>query len=330
MTETTTETTTTDDDLIAQALEQIGDAPVSDGADDDDGGDGDDGEPEPKPESESESESEGEADPKSDSDGEEKSADDQEGKPKDDQPKLSKAMARVARREANVLELETQIRQREESLTAREQQVENASRRWADLNELAKRDPAKFLQEAGIDIDTLAKQMVSGEAPPKQDPVVAEMRKEIEALKANQGKRQQEDEAYREQQRKAALQRHRRELESFVETKPEGVPFVTAIPAARAAAAMQEIVSEHWHRTKIILDGTEAARILNSRLEEHHKLLSQAAPQQPAAAPREQKGTKAPGTVTKSHRSRTAKVPGRDALSDEELVQAALDMPWPT
>jgi len=310
-----------DEDLITQALAQMGDAPPADVATETDTATdtiGDTGEADGGTE-----ESGGEAKTEEPKDKEGDKTEDKGGdKP---EPKLSKALARVARREASVLELETQVRQREESLAAREQQVDAASRRWAELTEMGRRDPVGFLREAGVDIDALSRQLVSGEAPKQADPTISAMQKELAEIKAALTDRTKQDDQYREQARAAAIERHKRDLHDYVASKPDGIPFVTVLPPDRAVAALEAVIREHWSQTKIVLDRTEAARILNGKLEEHHKLLGQAATKQPAAAPREQQGTGSPATIAKTHRSRTAKNPGRDKMTNEELVQAALE-----
>lgn len=248
--------------------------------------------------------------------------------PEDTNPRLSKALARAAKREARALELETQLKAREETVRARTAEIERVSARWAELQDMARRDPLRLLSEAGVDMDALTRQLIHGDPPAKKgDPELEAMKREVAELRAANAKRQEDADGYRQRSLQLAAERYRGELESMVRAGIADAPFVSALDPSVAGAELQRITEQHWLQTKndtgrgIVLDRTEAVRRLEGRLRSQYEILSKAA--RPAtAAPPHKSGDKAPTTLTQSQRSRTAKTPAQ--LTDEERIQAAL------
>lgn len=247
-----------------------------------------------------------------------------EPEPEDKNPRISKALARVAKREANLLEMDTQLKAREEAVQARSAEMERVSKRFAELQSMADRDPLALVQEIGGPgfIDKLTKQLIHGEAPKAVDPELAKIKAELDEIKTRDSQRSEQEKRYAQQTEAQAMTRFASELSEYA-ASAEGMPFVRAL-GADAGRELLAVTKEHWERTKTILDRTEATRILNGRLQDRFAILSKAAGQSPAATPAQSNGAKPPKTLTQSQRSRTAKNPSM--MSDDERLAAALDI----
>lgn len=160
----------------------------------------------------------------------------------------SDALARFAKKDR-------EIYQREQRLKAGEADLAS----WTEAKELAAKDPLKFIEKFGVTYDGLTKNILGTIKRPEQ-----EMRARLDKLEKERAEEQQ-------QAQQAQYDRTLSTFKSGIATslaKQPDVYELTLLEGDDGVDLVEEVIKQHWQATEEILDVDDAARMVESHLEE--------------------------------------------------------------
>ena len=136
--------------------------------------------------------------------------------------------------------------------------------RYQELKESAKSDPLKLLESFGVDMDDILKAQL-GLEPEEEVDEVTKLRREIEAMKEKEVREREEYQARAEQQ---AIDNHKKQIASLLETKIEDYELINA---TGKADMVWEVTEAWWEAHGEILTPDQAATKVEGYLYEEYK-----------------------------------------------------------
>jgi len=234
-------------------------------------------------------------------------------------PKLAKKLAKLAQKEAHLLELETTLKKMHEDVQSKMAIV--------DRLQAAKDDPLLFLKESGVDIDLLSRQLLHGEKVAPKDPVISSLESQIKELSemqkqllARDEERRAKETEYQEGARQRAVQQWRDEISEHITSMTEE-SLLKANPQ-RSIRKIEQVVRDHYAKTKQILALSDAAGRIEKELETEYQSLSSIAQKKQSRSPQQKPRGSSTQTLTPNGGQRVAKTI-KEMSDAERLAHAA-------
>lgn len=240
-----------------------------------------------------------------------------EQKPAEKPDKFAQKFAALSRKER-------EIRQRETSLKAREQEIEVRLAKAAEIEALpskVKESPLEALERLGVTYDQLTELILQQGQEKPEDKKLAEIERKI----ADYEKREREAVVQRQEQ---ARQSYLAELSAFCKSSDK----YELIQANSAVPVVYQVVEEHYNKTGEILTNEQAADLVESHLEEEaakllklNKIKAKLAPPaaQPTAPVANQSTAKTNSTTLTNSLQSTSPTREPRKLTDEEALEEA-------
>jgi hypothetical protein len=226
---------------------------------------------------------------------------------------------------ARLIRREKQLRERESKHSDYEKQLSE----YRELQDLAKKDPFKYLERSGLTFDELSRKLI-------EDPITPE-KKELQELKEKmtrwEQEREEDSKSRKEKETQSAYETAKQELQSLLDKEPEKYELVRM---QNAHELVFQVIYEYQKQNGKWLNFDEAAGKVEAHLEkdverllESKKLRSKLAPKIDES-PEDSMGTQSsPAThgasPTLSNFNANQTTPRADGrVSDEELMKRAM------
>ena len=177
-----------------------------------------------------------------------------EAPPEPERPDFSRQFAALARKERA-------IRQKEQEFarsSKEREQYEGTSTRLADLQRLAKENPAKLLGELGINYDELTQQVINEGNPTEEQ----QLRLENEKLQARLGKLEEVYDKQRQQAEQAQVSAARTQLVDNIKNFVDDSSTFEMVQHHDAYGLVAQVMQEHYNTTKEVLEYGDAAKLV--------------------------------------------------------------------
>lgn len=242
---------------------------------------------------------------------------------------LSSQYAQLARKERALRAKAQELKQREDALKASQtpSQAPPATANGIPLEEF-KKNPWKFMQEAGVSYDQVTRAALEAPTPEQQQwsQTVEELRSELRALKEEQTKTKTSWEDSQKTQYQQAVNQIKAEVTSLVSNDPE---FET-VKATNSIGDVVELIEKTFQEDGILLSVQDAAKQVEDYLAEEAYKLSQLskvqkrfkpAPATVAAAP--SKSPEVTPTQSQPSKTLTNAISGSRQMTARERALAA-------
>ena len=177
-----------------------------------------------------------------------------EAPPEPERPDFSRQFAALARKERA-------LRQKEQEMAhfAKErEQFEGTSTRLADLQRLAKENPAKLLGELGINYDDLTQQVINEGNPTEEQ----KLRLENEKLQARLGKLEEVYDNQRQEAEKSQINAAKNQLVDNIKNFVDDGSTFEMVQHHDAYGLVAQVMQEHYNTTKEVLEYGDAAKLV--------------------------------------------------------------------
>ena len=171
-----------------------------------------------------------------------------------ERPDFSRQFAALARKERA-------LRQKEQEMAnfAKErEQFEGTSTRLADLQKLAKENPAKLLGELGINYDDLTQQVINEGNPTEEQ----KLRLENEKLQARLGKLEEVYDSQRQEAEKSQINAAKNQLVDNIKNFVDDGSTFEMVQHHNAYGLVAQVMQEHYNTTKEVLEYGDAAKLV--------------------------------------------------------------------
>ena len=177
-----------------------------------------------------------------------------EAPPEPERPDFSRQFAALARKERA-------IRQKEQEFarsSKEREQYEGTSTRLADLQRLAKENPAKLLGELGINYDELTQQVINEGNPTEEQ----QLRLENEKLQARLGKLEEVYDKQRQQAEQAQVSAARTQLVDNIKNFVDDSSTFEMVQHHGAYDLVAQVMQEHYNNANEVLEYGDAAKLV--------------------------------------------------------------------
>ena len=138
------------------------------------------------------------------------------------------------------------------------EQFEGTSTRLADLQRLAKENPAKLLGELGINYDELTQQVINEGNPTEEQ----QLRLENEKLQARLGKLEEVYDKQRQQAEQAQVKAAHTQLVDNIKNFVDDSSTFEMVQHHDAYGLVAQVMQEHYNTTKEVLEYGDAAKLV--------------------------------------------------------------------
>ena len=177
-----------------------------------------------------------------------------EAPPEPERPDFSRQFAALARKERA-------IRQKEQEFarsSKEREQYEGTSTRLADLQRLAKENPAKLLGELGINYDELTQQVINEGNPTEEQ----QLRLENEKLQARLGKLEEVYDKQRQQAEQAQVSAARTQLVDNIKNFVDDSSTFEMVQHHGAYDLVAQVMQEHYNNASEVMEYGDAAKLV--------------------------------------------------------------------
>ena len=177
-----------------------------------------------------------------------------EAPPEPERPDFSRQFAALARKERA-------IRQKEQEFarsSKEREQYEGTSTRLADLQRLAKENPAKLLGELGINYDELTQQVINEGNPTEEQ----QLRLENEKLQARLGKLEEVYDKQRQQAEHAQVSAARTQLVDNIKNFVDDSSTFEMVQHHGAYDLVAQVMQEHYNNASEVMEYGDAAKLV--------------------------------------------------------------------
>lgn len=177
-----------------------------------------------------------------------------EAPPEPERPDFSRQFAALARKERAIRQKEQEIA----NFAKQREQFEGTSTRLADLQRLAKENPAKLLGELGISYDDLTQQVINEGNPTEEQ----QLRLENEKLQARLGKLEEVYDKQRQQAEQAQVKAAHTQLVDNIKNFVDDSSTFEMVQHHDAYGLVAQVMQEHYNTTKEVLEYGDAAKLV--------------------------------------------------------------------
>lgn len=177
-----------------------------------------------------------------------------EAPPEPERPDFSRQFAALARKERALRQKEQEIA----NFAKQREQFEGTSTRLADLQRLAKENPAKLLGELGINYDELTQQVINEGNPTEEQ----QLRLENEKLQARLGKLEEIYDKQRQQAEQAQIKAAHTQLVDNIKNFVDDSSTFEMVQHHEAYGLVAQVMQEHYNSTKEVLEYGDAAKLV--------------------------------------------------------------------
>ena len=177
-----------------------------------------------------------------------------EAPPEPERPDFSRQFAALARKERAIRQKEQEMA----NFAKQREQFEGTSTRLADLQRLAKENPAKLLGELGINYDELTQQVINEGNPTEEQ----QLRLENEKLQARLGKLEEVYDKQRQQAEQAQVSAARTQLVDNIKNFVDDSSTFEMVQHHDAYGLVAQVMQEHYNTTKEVLEYGDAAKLV--------------------------------------------------------------------
>ncbi len=177
-----------------------------------------------------------------------------EAPPEPERPDFSRQFAALARKERALRQKEQEIA----NFAKEREQFEGTSTRLADLQRLAKENPAKLLGELGINYDELTQQVINEGNPTEEQ----QLRLENEKLQARLGKLEEVYDKQRQQAEQAQIKAAHTQLVDNIKNFVDDSSTFEMVQHHDAYGLVAQVMQEHYNTTKEVLEYGDAAKLV--------------------------------------------------------------------
>ena len=177
-----------------------------------------------------------------------------EAPPEPERPDFSRQFAALARKERAIRQKEQEMA----NFAKQKEQFEGTSTRLADLQRLAKENPAKLLGELGINYDELTQQVINEGNPTEEQ----QLRLENEKLQARLGKLEEVYDKQRQQAEQAKVSAAHTQLVDNIKNFVDDSSTFEMVQHHDAYGLVAQVMQEHYNTTKEVLEYGDAAKLV--------------------------------------------------------------------
>ena len=177
-----------------------------------------------------------------------------EAPPEPERPDFSRQFAALARKERAIRQKEQEMA----NFAKQREQFEGTSTRLADLQRLAKENPAKLLGELGINYDELTQQVINEGNPTEEQ----QLRLENEKLQARLGKLEEVYDKQRQQAEQAQVKAAHTQLVDNIKNFVDDSSTFEMVQHHDAYGLVAQVMQEHYNTTKEVLEYGDAAKLV--------------------------------------------------------------------
>ena len=177
-----------------------------------------------------------------------------EAPPEPERPDFSRQFAALARKERAIRQKEQEMA----NFAKQREQYEGTSTRLADLQRLAKENPAKLLGELGINYDELTQQVINEGNPTEEQ----QLRLENEKLQARLGKLEEVYDKQRQQAEQAQVKAAHTQLVDNIKNFVDDSSTFEMVQHHDAYGLVAQVMQEHYNTTKEVLEYGDAAKLV--------------------------------------------------------------------
>ena len=177
-----------------------------------------------------------------------------EAPPEPERPDFSRQFAALARKERALRQKEQEIA----NFAKEREQFEGTSTRLADLQRLAKENPAKLLGELGINYDELTQQVINEGNPTEEQ----QLRLENEKLQARLGKLEEIYDKQRQQAEQAQIKAAHTQLVDNIKNFVDDSNTFEMVQHHDAYGLVAQVMQEHYNTTREVLEYGDAAKLV--------------------------------------------------------------------
>ena len=177
-----------------------------------------------------------------------------EAPPEPERPDFSRQFAALARKERAIRQKEQEMA----NFAKQREQFEGTSTRLADLQRLAKENPAKLLGELGINYDELTQQVINEGNPTEEQ----QLRLENEKLQARLGKLEEVYDKQRQQAEQAQVKAAHTQLVDNIKNFVDDGSTFEMVKHHDAYGLVAQVMQEHYNSTKEVLEYGDAAKLV--------------------------------------------------------------------
>ena len=177
-----------------------------------------------------------------------------EAPPEPERPDFSRQFAALARKERALRQKEQEMA----NFAKQREQFEGTSTRLADLQRLAKENPAKLLGELGINYDELTQQVINEGNPTEEQ----QLRLENEKLQARLGKLEEVYDKQRRQAEQAQVKAAHTQLVDNIKNFVDDSSTFEMVQHHDAYGLVAQVMQEHYNTTKEVLEYGDAAKLV--------------------------------------------------------------------
>ena len=177
-----------------------------------------------------------------------------EAPPEPERPDFSRQFAALARKERAIRQKEQEMA----NFAKQKEQFEGTSTRLADLQRLAKENPAKLLGELGINYDELTQQVINEGNPTEEQ----QLRLENEKLQARLGKLEEVYDKQRQQAEQAQVKAAHTQLVDNIKNFVDDSSTFEMVQHHDAYGLVAQVMQEHYNTTKEVLEYGDAAKLV--------------------------------------------------------------------
>ena len=177
-----------------------------------------------------------------------------EAPPEPERPDFSRQFAALARKERALRQKEQEMA----NFAKQREQFEGTSTRLADLQRLAKENPAKLLGELGISYDDLTQQVINEGNPTEEQ----QLRLENEKLQARLGKLEEVYDNQRQLAEQAQVSAARTQLVDNIKNFVDDSSTFEMVQHHDAYGLVAQVMQEHYNTTKEVLEYGDAAKLV--------------------------------------------------------------------
>ena len=177
-----------------------------------------------------------------------------EAPPEPERPDFSRQFAALARKERALRQKEQEIA----NFAKQKEQLEGTSTRLADLQRLAKENPAKLLGELGINYDELTQQVINEGNPTEEQ----QLRLENERLNNRLEKLEKIYDEQRQQAEQAQIKAAHTQLVDNIKNFVDDSNTFEMVQHHDAYGLVAQVMQEHYNTTKEVLEYGDAAKLV--------------------------------------------------------------------
>ncbi len=177
-----------------------------------------------------------------------------EAPPEPERPDFSRQFAALARKERALRQKEQEIA----NFAKEREQFEGTSARLADLQRLAKENPAKLLGELGISYDELTQQVINEGNPTEEQ----QLRLENERLNNRLEKLEKIYDEQRQQAERAQIKAAHTQLVDNIKNFVDDSNTFEMVQHHDAYGLVAQVMQEHYNTTKEVLEYGDAAKLV--------------------------------------------------------------------